>query len=84
MKTIAAILSLAMLIDPATAGPYPTPTHDGRDRIPRTGSCPPGYVGIGAFCETLHRDTPRAYPVIPGRPRPAGTVRSGGACAAFR
>lgn len=48
--------------------PYPTPTRDGTERIRRTGTCPTGYVGKGDKCETLHRDTPRAYPKIEGRP----------------
>jgi hypothetical protein len=42
--------------------PYPTPTRDGREPIPRTGSCPTDYVGKGNFCEALHQDTPRATP----------------------
>ncbi|MCP2209660.1 hypothetical protein AB7M42_004219 [Bradyrhizobium diazoefficiens] len=64
--------------------PYPTPTRDGRERILRTGTCPTGYVGKGAFCEALHQDTSHAFPVIPGKTCPSGTFRSGDACKAFR
>jgi hypothetical protein len=64
--------------------PYPTPTRDGRERIQRTGTCPTGYVGKGDKCEALHQDTPRAYPVIPGKTCPSGTFRSGDACKEFR
>lgn len=64
--------------------PYATPTRDGRERIPRTGICPTGYVGLGQFCEALHRDTPHAYPKIKGVACPAGTFTSGDACKAFR
>lgn len=63
---------------------YPVLTHDGRERIQRTGTCPTGFVGKGNFCEALHRDTPRAYPVIPGKACPTGTFRSGDACKAFQ
>lgn len=70
---------------PALAGSaYPTPTPDGRERIHRTGTCPTGYVGKGAFCEALHQDTPRAFPVILGKTCPSGTFRSGDSCKAFR
>jgi hypothetical protein len=64
--------------------PYPPLTRDGRERIQRTGTCPTGYVGKGGFCEATSRDTPRAYPVIPGKSCPSGTFRSGDACKAFR
>jgi hypothetical protein len=64
--------------------PYTTPTRDGRERIQRTGSCPTGYIGKGDMCEALHHDTPRAYPVIPGKACPSGTFRSGDACKASR
>lgn len=75
----------ALLPTPAAAeSPYTTPTRDGRERIPRTGSCATGFVGKGNFCEALHQDTPHAFPVIPGRACPAGTFRSGDACKAFR
>lgn len=63
---------------------YPTQTRGGRERIQRTGACPTGYIGLGDKCEALHRDTPRAFPVIPGKPCPSGTFRSGDACKAFR
>ncbi|MGY3369912.1 hypothetical protein ACVWZL_007037 [Bradyrhizobium sp. GM2.4] len=63
---------------------YPTPTRDGRERIPRTGTCPTGFVGKGQFCEALRADTPHAFPVIPGKTCPPGTFRSGDACKAFR
>ncbi|MBC9877734.1 hypothetical protein G8O24_10320 [Bradyrhizobium sp. INPA01-394B] len=63
---------------------YPTPTRDGRERIQRTGTCPTGYVGKGAFCEALQRDTPHAFPAIPGKTCPSETFRSGDACKAFR
>lgn len=63
---------------------YPTPTRDGRERIQRTGTCPTGFIGKGRFCEALHADTPRAFPLIPGKPCPSGTFRSGDACKAFR
>ncbi|WP_456702154.1 hypothetical protein [Bradyrhizobium sp. USDA 4449] len=80
---------LAVLAALSTASPtlaesaYPTPTHDGRERIQRTGTCPTGFVGKGAFCEALHQDTPHAFPVM-GKTCPSGTFRSGDACKAFR
>lgn len=63
---------------------YATPTRDGRERIQRTGACPTGFVGLGDKCEALHQDTPRAFPVIPGKACPPGTFRSGDACKALR
>lgn len=75
----------AMLPTPAAAeSPYATPTRDGRERILRTGACPIGFVGLGDKCEALHRDTPRAYPHIPGTACPPRTFRSGDACVSFR
>ncbi|MEH2517539.1 hypothetical protein V1279_003112 [Bradyrhizobium sp. AZCC 1610] len=80
-----ALLAIVVMATPALAeNPYPTPTKDGRERIQRTGVCPTGYVGKGDKCEALHRDTPRAYPYIPGTACPSGTFRSGDACKAFR
>ncbi|BBO04454.1 hypothetical protein SG09_38040 [Bradyrhizobium ottawaense] len=74
-----------MLPTPAAAeSPYATQTRDGRERIPRTGACPTGFVGKGNFCEALHQDTPHAFPVIPGKPCPSGTFRSGDACVSLR
>lgn len=82
LHTLALALAVA---SPALAeSAYPTPTSDGRQRIQRTGTCPTGYVGKGAFCEALHQDAPRAFPVIPGKTCPSGTFRSGDACKAFR
>lgn len=75
---------LALPTPAASESPYAMPTRDGRERIPRTGACPVGYVGKGQFCEALHQDTPRAYPHIPGTTCPAGTFRSGDACVSFR
>lgn len=73
-----------ILPTPAMAeSPYPTLTRDGRERFQRTGTCPTGFVGKGDKCEALHA-APRAYPVIPGKPCPSGTFRSGDACKAFR
>lgn len=84
MKSIV-VIALAVLATPALAeSPYPTPTRDGRERIQRTGTCPTGYVGVGNKCEALHKDTPRAYPHIPGTACPSGTFRSGDACKEFR
>ncbi|GAB9153461.1 hypothetical protein [Bradyrhizobium diazoefficiens] len=84
MKSIV-VIALAVLATPALAeSPYPTPTRDGRERIQRTGTCPTGYVGVGNKCEALHKDTPRAYPYIPGTACPSGTFRSGDACKEFR
>jgi hypothetical protein len=60
------------------------PTRDGRERIQRTGTCPTGFVGKGNFCEALNADTPRAFPVIPGKACPTGTFRSGDACVSHR
>lgn len=79
-------LALALAVaSPALAEwAYPTSTRDGRERIQRTGTCPTGYVGKGAFCEALHQDTPHAFPVIPGKTCPSGTFRSGDACKAYR
>ncbi|MET4090580.1 hypothetical protein ABID60_006320 [Bradyrhizobium sp. S3.5.5] len=87
--TIASALVVAspILILPMAAAAdssYATPTRDGRERIQRTGTCPIGFVGLGDKCEALHRDTPRAYPHIPGTACPSATFRSGDACKAFR
>lgn len=85
LATLALVLAAAHPSDPAMAESlYPTPTHDGRERTQRTGTCATGYVGKGNFCEALHQDAPRAFPVIPGRACPSGTFRSGDACKAFR
>ncbi|MHC2552281.1 hypothetical protein [Bradyrhizobium elkanii] len=84
MKSIV-VIALAVLATQALAeSPYPTPTRDGRERIQRTGTCPTGYVGVGNKCEALHKDTPRAYPHIPGTACPSGTFRSGDACKEYR
>ncbi len=84
MTKIALAIALLCATAAQAESPYPTPTRDGRERILRTGTCPTGYVGKGDFCEALHQDTPRAYPVIPGKPCPSGTFRSGDACKGFR
>lgn len=82
---LAVVASPALLPAPAAAEiPYATPTRDGRERIQRTGTCPTGYVGKGNKCEALHADTPRAFPVIPGKACPSGTFRSADACKNFR
>jgi hypothetical protein len=85
-KTIllASALVISVSASALAESPYPTPTLDGRETIMRNRTCPTGYVGIGNKCEALHRDTPRAYPVIPGKPCPSGTFRSGDACKEFR
>lgn len=77
-------VALAVAAPPAFAEAYPTPTRDGRERIPRTGTCPTGFVGLGNFCEALHRDTPRAYPKIKGASCPSGTFASGNYCKSLR
>lgn len=64
--------------------PYATPSRDGRERIQRTGTCPTGFVGKGAFCEALHQDTPHAYPKVQGAACPSGTFASGNYCKSFR
>ncbi|WP_439357720.1 hypothetical protein [Bradyrhizobium sp. DASA03007] len=64
--------------------PYPRPLPDGRETLPRHGTCPTGYVGLGNKCEALHKDTPRAYPKIKGEPCPSGTFSSGDYCKSFR
>lgn len=90
LATLASALTVAPLVllslpTPAMAeSAYTTPTRDGRERIQRTGTCPTGYVGKGDKCEALHADTPRAFPVIPGKACPSGTFRSGDACKSFR
>lgn len=82
---LAVVAPPAMITAPAAAeSPYATPTRDGRERLPRTGTCPSGYVGLGNKCEALHRDTPRAYPKIEGAACPSGTFASGAYCKAFR
>jgi len=82
------IAALSMTIIGATVAvaesPYPTPTRDGRERLPRHGTCPTGYVGLGNKCEALHKDTPRAYPKIKGAACPSGTFSSGDYCKEFR
>lgn len=62
---------------------YCTPKN-GRDRIPKTSSCPTGYFAYGKCCEALHDDTPRAMPKIKGAACPSGYFSSGGSCKAFR
>ncbi|OKO74660.1 hypothetical protein AC629_34705 [Bradyrhizobium sp. NAS80.1] len=86
VRCVIAALSLTLIGASAAVAesPYPTPTRDGRERLPRRGTCPTGYVGLGKFCEALHQDTPRAYPKIKGAPCPAGTFASGDYCKAFR
>lgn len=84
MKT-ALIIALTIIATPALAeSRYPTPTRDGRERIHREGTCPTGYVGKGDKCEALHKDTPRAYPYIPGTACPSGTFSSGNYCKEYR
>lgn len=85
LRSVIAALSLTLFSAATTLAesPYPTPTRDGRERIQRIGTCPTGYVGKGNKCEALHRDTPRAYPVIPGHPCPSGTFRSSDYCKEF-
>ncbi|MGY3581548.1 hypothetical protein ACVIGB_000380 [Bradyrhizobium sp. USDA 4341] len=65
-------------------GAYPTPKVDGTAGILRNGTCPTGYVGLGRFCEALHKDTPVAFPKIKGEPCPSGTFSTGRYCKAFR
>lgn len=89
LTTLALALAVAppalLLPTPAMAEtPYTIPTRDGRERIQRTGTCPTGFVGKGNFCEALNADTPRAFPVIPGKACPTGTFRSGDACVSHR
>ncbi|MEY9427026.1 hypothetical protein ABH975_002341 [Bradyrhizobium ottawaense] len=86
LATLLGTLALALAVAPPSLAEsaYPTPTRDGRERIQRTGTCPTGYVGKGAFCEALHQDTPHAFPVIPGKTCPSGTFRSGDGCKNFR
>lgn len=83
MALLAALAALSIASPAFAESAYPTP-HDGRERIPRTGACPTGFVGKGNFCEALHADTPHAFPVIPGKACPTGMFRSGDACKAFR
>jgi len=80
----AEVIAMFAITTPALAeSPCPTPTRDGRELLPRIGACPSGYVGLGNKCEALHRDTPRAYPYIPGTACPSGTFRSGDNCREF-
>jgi hypothetical protein len=65
-------MTFAITTSALAESPYPTPGRDGRERLPRTGTCPSGYVGRGNKCEALHQDTPRAYPKIKGAPCPTG------------
>ncbi|UPK17600.1 hypothetical protein [Bradyrhizobium sp. 131] len=87
LRRLAGLHALALALTvapPALAEIYPAPNHDGRERIPRTGTCPTGFVGLGNFCEALHRGTPRAYPKIKGTACPGGMFASGDYCKAFR
>lgn len=87
MLGLALIVAPRALILPTPAmaeSPYPTPTRDGRERILRTGVCPTGFVGKGRFCEALHRDSPHAFPVVPGHVCPTEMFRSGDACVSLR
>ncbi|WP_409188485.1 hypothetical protein [Bradyrhizobium sp. RDM4] len=84
MALLAALAALSTASPALAESAYPTPTRDGQMRIQRTGTCPTGYVGKGAFCAALHPDTPQAFPVIPGKTCPSGTFRSGDACKNFR
>ena len=80
---LAALSAFVTALPAFAESTYPISTRDGRERIHRTGACPTGFVGKGNFCEALHRDTPHAFPVIPGKACPTGTFRSGGSCIAF-
>jgi hypothetical protein len=87
LGSVALVIAPPALVFPAPAvaeSTYPTPTRDGRERIQRTGTCPTGFIGKGDKCEALHADTPRTYPVIPGKACPSGTFRSGDYCKSFR
>lgn len=81
MGTFAALMAVAAA---SAQSPYPTPKPDGTARIQRSGTCPTGYVGVGRFCEALHRDTRIAYPKFKGAPCPAGTFSSGDYCKSYR
>lgn len=81
---LAAALVLSFTASAIAETRYPTPTRDGKERIKRTGACPTGYFASGDKCEAFHKDTPRAYPYIPGTSCPSGTFRSGDVCKAFR
>ncbi|GAA0005401.1 hypothetical protein [Bradyrhizobium elkanii] len=83
MKTTITLIALLLTTAAWAEPPYPVPKN-GRETITRTGACPTGYVGLGKKCEALHKDTPRAYPYIPGTACPSGTFRSGDACKEFR
>jgi hypothetical protein len=73
----ALLIAMAVAI-PSSAlaeSPYPTPKPDGTQRIQRHGTRPDGYVGIGKFCEALHRETPSAYPKIISAACPSGLLQ---------
>jgi hypothetical protein len=81
---IAVALTASPAITPALAGPYPTPTRDGRETIQRIGTCPTGFVGLGDKCVALHENTPHAMPKVKGAACPPGYFASGAYCKALR
>lgn len=83
MKLAVLILTLVAVSPAFAESRYPTPTSDGRQRIPRIGSCPTGYFSSGSFCEALRKDTPAAMPKIKGVSCPSGYFSSGDYCKAL-
>jgi hypothetical protein len=79
-----AFVTLTAVASALAQSPYPTPKPDGTAQIQRTGTCPTGYVGLGKFCEALHKDTPTAYPKIKEAPCPSGTFSSGDYCKSYQ
>ncbi len=81
---ITAAIAVTIVSSSALAeSPYCVPKN-GRDRIPKTGTCPTGYFGSGNCCEAFRSDEPRAMPKIDGAACPSGYFSSGGSCKALR
>jgi hypothetical protein len=82
-RTITLAIALAISTSALAESPHAIPKPDGTQHIQRIGTCPTSYVGVGKFCEALHKHAPIAYPKIKDAPCPLGTFASGDYCKAF-
>lgn len=84
MKSTMTILMLFLPTLAFASGNYCQPTSSGKDRFPKTGTCPSGYFSSGQCCEAYRADEPKAFPKIDGKACPSGTYASGSACKSYR